>query len=160
MKDFISAIKNINTDILIYRFSELSIEMFQKNQHLMSLKLPVLRFGGYREYNITLSAWDIPEIEYLSVKYSNDFRGTCKIEPAKLVNLYRGYENDHSVASKMSDADISGIFRYLVGMTAEQFQYQNMQWIFERFNRNYYILLAASHFEHRSAVVLQIKVNP
>ena len=34
-------------------------------------------------------------------------------------------------------------------MSAEQFQHENISWIFEKFNRDYYILLAVNDFEHR-----------
>jgi hypothetical protein len=37
-------------------------------------------------------------------------------------------------------------------MTAEQFQYQNLGWLFESFNRNYHILLGSSNFEHRKEI--------
>ena len=37
-------------------------------------------------------------------------------------------------------------------MTAEQFAYENLYWLFEKFSRDYYILFAAENFEHRSII--------
>lgn len=39
-----------------------------------------------------------------------------------------------------------------MGMTAEQFAYENLYWLFEKFSRDYYILFAAENFEHRSII--------
>ena len=66
---------------------------------------------------------------------SNDYHHSNKVASlGQLVNLYRAYENDHSAAESVKNADLNGVFRVLLGMTAEQFQYQNLQWIFEKFN--------------------------
>ena len=39
-----------------------------------------------------------------------------------------------------------------MGMTAEQFAYEDLYWLFEKFSRDYYILFAAKNFEHRSII--------
>ena len=44
MKDFVSEIKKINTDGLIYKFSEISIEMFKNNQCMKKVEIPVIRY--------------------------------------------------------------------------------------------------------------------
>ena len=72
MRDFISEIKKINTDGLIYKFSEISIEMFKKNQYMRKVERPVIRYGRNQKLIVQLSAWDIPNIAFLSVKESND----------------------------------------------------------------------------------------
>ena len=153
MKDFISEIKKINTAGLIYEFSEISIEMFKKVQCWRDVEVPVLRYGKRQKMLVQLSAWDIPNIAFLSVKNSNDYRHTDRVASiGQLVDLYREYENEHSVAENIKDLESDGVFRVVLGMTAEQFQYQNLWWIFEKFNRDYYILLAAKSFEHRSEI--------
>ena len=99
MKDFVSEIKKINTDGLIYKFSEISIDMFKKVQ-----------------------CWDIPNIAFLSVKESNDYRHADKVSSVgQLVDLYREYDNEHSAAESIKNA-ADGVFRVVLGMTAEQFQ--------------------------------------
>lgn len=153
MKDFISEIKKINTDGLIYKFSEISIDMFKNNQYIRNVEIPVICYGRKQKMIVQLSAWDIPNIVFLSVKESNDYRRANKLASVgQLINLYMEYENKHSAAEIIKDANGDEVFRVVLGMTAEQFQYQNLYWIFEKFNRDYYILLAAKNFEHRSKI--------
>ena len=46
MKNFISEIKKINTDGLIYEFSKISIDMFRNLEWIKDIELPpVLRYG-------------------------------------------------------------------------------------------------------------------
>jgi len=152
MKDFVSEIKKINTDGLIYKFSEISIDMFKKVQCWRNVEVPVVRYGKHQKILVQLSAWDIPNIAFLSVKESNDYRHADKVSSVgQLVDLYREYDNEHSAAESIKNA-ADGVFRVVLGMTAEQFQYQNLWWIFEKFNRDYYILLAAKNFEHRREI--------
>ena len=74
MKDFVSVIKKINTDGLIYKFSEISIEMFKNNQCMRKVEIPIIRYGKRQKLIVQLSAWDIPDIAFLSVKAGNDYR--------------------------------------------------------------------------------------
>lgn len=153
MPDFISEIKKINTDGLIYEFSKLSIDMFKNDQYLKVLEVPVLQFGIPKIAKVSLSAWDIPNIEFLSVLHSNDFRRAKKVASLEyLINLYRKYDNNHSAADCIRHGDSNDLFRSILGMTAEQFQYQNRSWIFDKLNRDYYILYAATGFEHREKI--------
>lgn len=152
MKDFVSEIKKINTDGLIYKFSEISIEMFKNNQYMREVEVPVIRYGRNQKMIVKLLAWDIPNIAFLSVSESNDYRHADKVSSVgQLVDLYREYDNEHSVGESIKNT-ADGVFRFVLGMTAEQFQYQNLWWIFEKFNRDYYILLAAENFEHRKEI--------
>ena len=151
MKDFVSEIRRINTDGLIYKFSEISIEMFKSNQSRRIVEIPIIRYGREQKVIIQLAAWDIPNIAFLSVKESNDYRHADKVVSIEqLANLYREYDNKHSSADSIKNADSDGVFRVILGMTAEQFEYQNLKWIFDKFNRDYYILLAAKNLAHRS----------
>ena len=45
MADFISEIKRINTDGLMYWFSQQSIEMFKTQESLKQIEIPVIRYG-------------------------------------------------------------------------------------------------------------------
>lgn len=149
MKDFISELKKIETDRLIYSLSKISIEMLKENKYVRKVPISALHYG--RQPKVTyLLAWDIPNIVFLSIKESNDYRHSKKIvSPGQLVSLYRKYDNEHSAADYMKNA---AVLRVALGMTAEQFQHQNLQWIYEKFNRDYYILLAAEGFKHRSEI--------
>lgn len=150
MRDFIAEIKRINTDGVIFEFSKASIEMFQSQQYQKSFDVITTRFGIQKNISIPLSAWDIQDIAYLAVLHSNDYRrGKNLPQIGYLINLYRSYENANSIAEELRKSNIDRIFRAILGMSAEQFQYENISWIFEKFNRDYYILLAANDFEHR-----------
>lgn len=153
--DFISEIKKINTDGVILRFAERSIEMFKAQESTMEVEIPVVRYGRSQRLCVPLLAWDIPSIDYLAVKHSNDYRdGKKKCSVEQLVGLYRDYDNEHHTPDALNDPDLplDNIFRIILGMTAEQFQHSRMLWAFERFSRNYYILLAAKNFEHRTLI--------
>lgn len=153
MRDFITEIKRINTDGIIFEFSKVSIEMYHNQQWQKSFDIMVTNCGITNKRYVSLSAWEIQHIAYLSVLYSNDHRRTHDLPSiGELVNLYRGYENKHSIAEGIKAADIDHLFRAVLGMTAEQFQYQNIRWIYEKLNRDYYILLAAKNFEHRPLI--------
>lgn len=128
MKDFISEIKKIPTDGLIYSLSEKSIDMFRKNEYLMPVTIPVIHNGQRKFLTVKLTAWDILDMEFLSIKESNDYRRSSKKVPVEvLVDLYRNYDNERSTKEGVfQNIDADGVFRTLMGMTAEQFAYENL----------------------------------
>ena len=150
MKDFITEIRRIRTDELILALSELSIQMFQsETRHMKNIPIQVNQFGVWQNKEVLLTAWDILNVEFLSIKNSNDYRDSKqKSSIGELINLYRGYENAQKDLEYLKDGSLNEVFRTVLGMTAEQFQYQNLDYYFERFNRNYYILVATDNFEH------------
>ena len=151
--DLIGALKRINTNGLICVFSKLSIEMFDKVEWYTTLQYPVIRYGKHQICSIALTGWDVLNIEYLSVLHSNDDRhATRQPSPAIIVSLYRDFENESQREMPQLKGDLDGIFRAILGMTSEQFKYQNLGWIFEKFNRNYYILVAGENFLHRAEI--------
>lgn len=79
MDPFISELRKINTDGLIFEFSKLSIEMFKKDEAMKEIEFPIKRFGVVKSASVGLSAWDIPLIEYLSVINSkaDALKGLC-----------------------------------------------------------------------------------
>lgn len=85
--DFISEI-DINTDGLILRFAERSIEMFKKQESITKVEIPVVRYGRSQRLCTALSAWDIMNIDYLAVKHSNDYRdGKEKCSLGQLIDF-------------------------------------------------------------------------
>ena len=75
--------------------------MFKKVQCWKNVYVPVVRYGKRKKMVVQLSAWDIPNIEFLSVKNSNDYRQAERVASiGQLVALYREYENEHSVVEK------------------------------------------------------------
>lgn len=153
MDTFIDELRKINTDGLIFEFSKLSSEMFKNDEALRVIELPFKQFGITKIAKVGLSAWDIPLIEYLSVVHSNDYRRANHLPSlGQLVNSFRKYDNEHSIASAIENGNVDVVFRAILGLTAEQFQFQDKSWIFDKINRDYYILYAAKHFEHHSTI--------
>ena len=160
MRDFLTEIKKINTDGIICELSKASIDMFQHQQYYRIYELLSTNFGFAKKAKVPLYAWNVQEIAYLAAKNSNDYhRGNNIPTMGMLINLYRGYENEHSIVDKLRSSTnkpttprFNRTLRAVLGITAEQFQYENIGWIYEKFNRDYYILLAAKNFEHRSLI--------
>ncbi len=154
MQNFISEIKKIETDKVLSWMSMASIEIMRQHQYEKLVDIPILRYGKILIKKVPLTAWDILDIAYLSVKHSNDYRNDDKcVSFERLVDLYRKYENEHSAAEYINeDTPIEKVARIILGMTAEQFQYQNRNWISEKLNREYYILTIASDFENENKI--------
>lgn len=163
MKDFISFIKNYPTRDFIYLFSKISIEIYKKQlKHneedmncCMNFPLNIIEFGFVqKQVMVMLSAWDIQDMAYLSVKHSNDYRNgnLSSQEVGTIVNLYRGYENEHSKSKFLKDADLSEVFKFMMGMTYEQFKYQNLAWTIQNFCRNYHILLGSPNINREKII--------
>ncbi len=150
MSNFITRIKRIRTDELIYALSDISIKMHKNNMSCTTtLPLWVRQYGIYRKVDILLPAWDIPSIEYYSVLNSSDHRDGDSVNSLpEIINLYRGYEDSLS-SNQIKDNGENDIFKIMIGMTAEQFQYQNLYLMFEKLNRTYHILIASKNYEHR-----------
>ena len=154
MREFLSVIKEYATRDFIYFFSQKSIEMYNKQLEpsddeikgsmtfVLNANLPR---SFYKNAQVMLSAWEIQDIAYLSIVNANDYRKKimCEVDAGSVVNQYRKYENNYTGERYERDAKGENIFKYLVGMTYEQFNYQNLAWTFENFNRNYHILLAS-----------------
>lgn len=152
MKDFITFIKKYSTRDFIYLFSRISIEIYKMQlKHneedmncCMNFPLNIIEFGYVKkQVMVMLYAWDIQNMAYLSVRHSNDYRNSnlSSQEVGTIVNLYRGYENEHSNSEFLKEADLSELFKFMMGMTYEQFKYQNLAWPIQNFNRNYHILI-------------------
>lgn len=163
MKDFISFIKNYPTRDFIYLFSKISIEIYKKQlKHneedmncCMNFPLNIIEFCFVqKQVMVMLSAWDIQDMAYLSVKHSNDYRNgnLSSQEVGTIVNLYRGYENEHSKSEFLKDADLSEVFKFMMGMTYEQFKYQNLAWPIQNFCRNYHILLGSPNINREKII--------
>lgn len=163
MKNFESFIKDYSTRDFIYFFSDISATLFKKQiseekENLnccMTFPVNAVLHGFInRQVPVMLSAWDIQGMAYLSVVHSNDYRkNVMQMEQAgTAVNLYRGYENDHSKSESIKDAKIQDVFKFMMGMTYEQFKYQNLAWTFQNFNRNYHILFGSDKI-HREKII-------
>mgnify|MGYP001049976834 CR=1 FL=1 len=151
MSEFITKIKRIRTDELIYALSDISIKMYKNDMcYITTFPLYVQQYGLYRKVNVLLPAWDIPSIEYFSILHSSDHRDHDSIDSlAELINLHRHYESLMS-SNQIKSSGSHDVYKIVMGMTSEQFLYQNFYLMFEKLNRTYHILVAARNYEHRS----------
>lgn len=155
MKSFVSIVKSISTEEFIKFWGEMSIKIYQRQlkdsdknglKATINFPLKIHQYGFIqRNVEVMLSAWDIPDMIYTSICKSNDYRnGHMTGDMAGYVtNLYRGFENEKSGSHYLKDAPIAGVFAYIMGMTYEQFEFQNLAWTLQNFNRNYHILVAS-----------------
>lgn len=155
MKDFVRYVKNYSTRDFIYFFSEVSIELYKKQLNAPEAELRcstifplnAIQHGFiHRQVPVMLSAWDIQDMVYVSIVNANDYRKEImtREKAGAVVNLYRGYEKEHSNSEYIKDAKLPDIFKFMMGMTYEQFKYQNLAWTYQSFSRNYHILLGSS----------------
>lgn len=163
MKKFETYIKKYSTRDFIYFWAQKSIEIFDKQIKSPDVNLSCcLTFPAnaivhgfiHKKVEIILSAWDIQEMAYLSIVHANDHRQKTiqENEAATIVNLYRGYENNHAGSEYIKNAELADIFKFIMGMTCEQFKYQNPAWTYQSFNRNYHILVASKNI-HREKII-------
>lgn len=163
MKDFVSFVKNYSTRDFIYFFSKVSIELYKKQLNAPEAELrssttfplnAILHGFIHRQVQVTLSAWDIQDMAYVSIVNANDYRKEImtREKAGIVVNLYRGYGNEHSNSEYIKDAKLPDIFKFMMGMTYEQFKYQNLAWTYQSFSRNYHILLGSSKINRNEIV--------
>ena len=163
MKDFITFVKKYSTRDFIYLLSRISIEIYKKQLNhdddemncCMKFPLDIMEFGFIpKQVSVMLSAWDIQDMAYLSIRHSNDFRNgnLSSQDVGTIVNLYRGHENEHSNSEFLKDAALSEIFKFIMGMTYEQFKYQNLAWPIQNFCRNYHILIGSSNINREKII--------
>ena len=167
MKDFDSFVKKTSTEEFIKYWGEISIKIYQQQlkkadknglNAMINIPLKIRQYGFIqRNAEVTLSAWDIPNMIYISICKSNDYRnGHMTRELAGyVVDLYREFENDQSDTQYLEEASLGGVFTYLMGMTDEQFRFQNLAWTIQNFNRNYHILVASDNICRKE--ILDIK---
>lgn len=156
MKDFIAYIKEYSTENFIYTFAEISIEIYRK--HLKNndeeglhctkiFPLNILSHGFLPQtVPVMLSAWEIPDMAYVSICNANDYRkkAVTKDEIGHIVNLYRGYVDEKPGSEYLKNAELADVFKYLMGITSEQFRHEALGWVIQNFNRNYHMLMGSS----------------
>lgn len=153
MTDFISTIKRISVEDFLPTLSTLTIHMFNENKVFVEIPVQIKQNGFLQKSKATITAWDLLDIEYLLIKNSSDYRTSRKkISIEDVLALYPQHQNQSKKHNPIDDESPDAIFKMLLGMTSEQFQYQTRGDAFEKYNRNYYILIAAKHFEHAGEI--------
>ena len=150
-KDFVELIKQYSTDECLVFFSRMAYVHFvdimlnQENKIIKVLSVQVEHWGRTQTKNVGYTAWDILDMAYLALMNTRNYRKEISTydEQVQIIDAYRKYENDHS-AAEVLEKNPDDIFCVLAGMTHEQFSYGNMNWILNRFNRNYHILYGSN----------------
>lgn len=106
-----------------------------------SMKIDLDQRGVVFEKNIMYSQWELTQLSYYSIKYSNDYRNiNYKINEKDfyiLLNANRKYDN---CMENIKDMNKIKILEHMQCLTNVQFDYQQNRMI-SRFNRMYKILI-------------------
>jgi hypothetical protein len=161
LPEFFVRLANYKTDNLIeFLFYKSKDMLFNKNP-LVEVPImgningiPIRKRTGY-------APWDLLSIIYHSIKRGSDLnKGVIKDDQefAELINSYRIYDNDNQSARYLENTDLSGIYKYMSGITSEQFLYHDLRWVLESLNRNYYIFSVIAK-EEKSPIDLEIIIK-
>ena len=135
-------IRNYTTCDLLEYFSMKSIEAFQDGKKAFTiLDLPYYTSKGIRGItkNFSYGQWELVQVSFSSIKYSNDYRGKKVNESDfyKLLNENKIYDEK---AENVEGIDSIKLFEHLQCLTNVQFDFQTLQTT-HKFNRIYQIMM-------------------
>lgn len=135
-------IRNYTTCDLLEYFSMKSIEAFQNGKEAFTiLDLPYYTSKGERGItkNFSYGQWELVQVCFSAIKYSNDYRGKKVNESDfyKLLNENKIYDEQ---AEMVEGIDTIKVFEHLQCLTNVQFDFQTLQ-ITHKFNRIYQIMM-------------------
>lgn len=149
-------IRNYTTCDLLEYFSMKSIEAFQDGKKAFTiLDLPYYTSKGIRGItkNFSYGQWELVQVSFSSIKYSNDYRGKKVNESDfyKLLNENKIYDEK---AENVEGIDSIKLFEHLQCLTNVQFDFQTLQTT-HKFNRIYQIMMCInknSNYDQSQAV--------
>ena len=148
-EDYQKFIRKFNTSSLLEFFSMKSIEAFQDNKKAFTiLDVPYYnKITGTKGVikDFCYGQWELVQICYYSIKYSNDYRGRNVDESAfyHLLNENKIYDEK---AENIKNMDSIKLFEHLQCLTNVQFDFQTLQ-TKNRFNRMYQIIMCINKDE-------------
>lgn len=135
-------LRRIKLDRLLLLIAKEIRGMFNRNQPMRNI--PVIRFDGplYQKGNVTVTAWNLSDLAYLSIKASNDFR---TLEPSVndlvgLCNFFLAWDEGRSRVEFEGLSNDEKTLKFAVGFSQKQFWYQERHRIREEFNRQVELL--------------------
>lgn len=139
MNDFHEYIKRFQLDELIYLFSDISKEMYGKDEFYV--QLPAYRYYGDINAKIgyvNIAVWSFHKIIYNAILCSNDYKDKVPEynDAVRICNAYNIYSN---TLAKNSIENYNTV-ELLFGLSQEQFWYQKKHELFEQINRNLELL--------------------
>ena len=144
LPDFFVRVGTLKTDNLIAFLFYKSKEMYFNKQDDIFISAIGYKDGIRFRGKIGYSSWDLLSIVYYSILRGTDKNRrilSTEQEFAELINSYRIFENENcNAGNSIKNADMFGIFKFMAGITSEQFLYHDFKWVLEYLNRNYYML--------------------
>lgn len=144
MSDFLSKLRRYRVDELIRYLSEISIKMSKNNESYIQIPLKYRSYIGMDTAVIGFAVWDSLEMQYQLIRCSNDHRNEViksEQEFAALVNQFRNFIDENQANEYLKDSSLEEIYKFMFGITNEQFLYQHRGWLLSAFNRNYHIIM-------------------
>lgn len=136
-------IRKFTTCDLLEYFSKISIESYQNNEKgITTVDVPfynkktggkgIIKGFGYGQ-------WELVQICYSSIKYSNDYRGD-KVDESSFYHLISENRIYQQKIENIKETDNIKVFEHLQCLTNIQFDYQVLD-LFNQFNRMYQIMV-------------------
>lgn len=142
--DFEFELKKIPTKVGLVWLSN-----FSKKVYLKSLKYPKLKGiypleikNGYVRKTYKIGAWNINEVAYDLIKFSNDERN-CKLKNIDY-NMFRLLNDLPSNPDAINKITVDNVWLFLQGMGDDQFKYQSYYNVFNDVERNIYIFVESN----------------
>ena len=151
-EDYISFIRQFSSSLIIKKVYEISKEIYFTNLDVNNLFRHIsrrdIRSGNNFEKNILIQPWQFVDLIYMSVLYSNDYRGFDDIDYDMFLlvllqtNTYIETKTKSIIEKIQSPLDVN-IFLY--GFAGEQFKYQTKSIFYKNLVRELYIIFDLSH---------------
>ena len=137
-------IRKYNTSSLLEFFSKKSIEAFQNDKKAFTITdVPYYNWktGAKRVIkNFCYGQWELVQISYYAIKYSNDYRGIGVNESIFYQLLNENKKYDEVLENIEEGIDSIKLFEHLQCLTNVQFDFQTLQ-TKNKFNRMYQIMI-------------------
>lgn len=143
-ENFKNYIRKFKTCDLLYYFSKKSIESYKKDKKAFTfIDIPCYtKYGSpLGKFPFCYGQWELVQICYYSIKFSNDYRGKSINNDSdyySLINQNKIY--DESIENIDKNMDDIKLFEHLQCITNFQFDFQTLH-VSSRFNRLYEIIM-------------------
>lgn len=136
-------IRRFTTDDLLEYFSKRSIESYQKDKNgFVIVDVPYYnkksKIKGVTK-GFCYGQWELVQICYNAIKYSNDYRGK-KVDESSFYALINENKIYNEETEDMKNVDRIKLFEHLQCLTNIQFDYQTLD-VVNKFNRMYQIMV-------------------
>jgi len=142
MPPFFSELRKFKLDELLFLIGELTRLMFDEDKPVRNI--PFERRHGLLKQSgrVTVTAWNLHDMAYLSICETNDFRGRRPTEHdlVNLCNEFLIYDDSRSAGEFRDLKHDDWVLKFAVGFSQKQFWYQERYRLREQFNREVELL--------------------